>query len=290
MHAKKLFCLSILTLLLTPLFSQAMKTDKPNPEPTKPTHTEKHIVVVAASYNNKDWYKKHIDSFASQDYPNKTMIYVDDLSPDKTGDLVEQYIQEKNLEDCIILIKNETRKGALANQYYAIHPCKDDDIIIILDGDDWFADNQVLSYINKVYQDPNIWLTYGQFKHLSNGKRGFCSPMPKRVVKNNDFRKHPHIPSHLRTFYAGLFQKIKIEDLMFEGDFLKMTGDIAAMFPMIEMASKGHFKFIPKILLIYNDLNSLNDHKVSKGLQRRLDLLIRSRPKYKPIESPFTNQ
>ena len=74
---------------------------------------------------------------------------------------------------------------------------------------------------------------------------------------------------------------------MCNGEFLKMTGDIAAMFPMIEMAREGHFKFVPEILLIYNDVNNLNDHKVSKTLQRKLDLLIRSRAKYGPIESPF---
>ena len=76
---------------------------------TQDTQQDKHIVVIAASYNNKDWYKKHIDSFAMQDYQNKTMIYVDDKSPDNTGNLVETYIKEKNLEEQIVLIKNETR-------------------------------------------------------------------------------------------------------------------------------------------------------------------------------------
>jgi len=252
--------------------------------------TEKHIVVVTASYKNKDWYKRNIASFATQNYQNKTMIYVDDKSPDGTGDLVEQLIKEKNIEDQVILIKNKERIGALANQYKAIHSCKDDDIIVILDGDDFFAHENVLSRVNEIYQDENVWLTYGQFKHLSNNRAGFCRPMPEKVVKNNSFRSYVHIPSHLRTFYAGLFKKIKTEDLMYEGDFLKMTGDIAAMFPMIEMAREGHFKFISEILLLYNDLNSLNDHKVSRKLQRNLDLLIRSRKKYEPVESPFTNQ
>jgi len=252
--------------------------------------TKKHIVVVTASYNNKDWYKKNIDSFAMQTYQNKTMIYLDDQSPDGTGDLVEQYIKEKELKNQIILVKNEKRVGALANQYKAIHSCNDENIIIILDGDDFFAHENVLSRVNEIYQDENVWLTYGQFKHLSNNKIGFCRPMPTHVVNNNSFRSYVNIPSHLRTFYAGLFKKIKTEDLMYEDDFLKMTGDIAAMFPMIEMASKGHFKFVPEVLLLYNDLNSLNDHKVSKSLQKKLDLLIRSRKKYEPLETLFTNQ
>jgi glycosyltransferase involved in cell wall biosynthesis len=247
----------------------------------------KHIVVITCSYKNKDWYKQNLDSFRTQDYNNKTMIYIDDCSPDGTGNLVEQYIKDYGLEKEIILVKNQKNIGAMANQYYSINSCKNDDIIVILDGDDFFAHDKVLSYVNEVYQDQNVWLTYGQFKHLSNNQIGFCCPMPEHIVKNNLFRSVVDIPSHLRTFYAGLFKKIKIQDLMYEGNFLKMTCDIAAMFPMIEMAREGHFRFIPNVLLTYNDLNCLNDHKVSKDLQRKLDLYIRSIKKYSTIVSPF---
>ena len=48
--------------------------------------------------------------------------------------------------------------------------------------------------------------------------------------------------------------------------WLPMTGDIAAMFSMIEMA-QDHFKFIPKILLVYNNANPINNYKVSKKLE-----------------------
>jgi len=251
------------------------------------TKIEKHIVVVTASYNNKDWYKKNIDSFAMQTHKNKSMIYIDDFSSDGTKTLVETYIQEKNLDN-ILIIENEKRSGALANQYKAIHTCNNDDIIVILDGDDFFANKNVLSYINNIYQNPNIWLTYGQFECLSNKSKGFCRPMPKQVIKNNAFRKHVPTPSHLRTFYAGLFKKIKVEDLMYENDFFKMACDIAAMFPMIEMASQGHFKFISEVLLTYNNVNTINAHKVSKALQKKLDIELRSRKKYKPLKTLFT--
>ena len=41
-------------------------------------------------------------------------------SPDGTGNLVEQYIKERKLENKILLIKNNERCGALANIYRAI--------------------------------------------------------------------------------------------------------------------------------------------------------------------------
>ena len=65
-----------------------------------------------------------------------------------------------------------------------------------------------------------------------------------------------------------------------------MTGDIAAMFPMIEMA-RDHFKFIPDVLYIYNGVNPISEHKVSRQLQRKLDLEIRRRPRYEKVTKLF---
>lgn len=243
----------------------------------------KHITVVTASYNNKHYYKENLESVFKQTYDDWDLIYVDDNSPDRTGDLAESYIKERGFTDRVTLIKNKERKGALANQYAAIHSCKDTNIIVILDGDDFLVNEHVLSFINDIYSQRDIWLTYGQFEHLSNRQRGFCSPMPAYVVQNNLFRKYVDIPSHLRTFYAGLFKRIKIEDLQLDGKFYSMTGDMAAMIPMIEMASKGHFAFVDRVLLIYNDVNCLNDHKVSQGTQRSIDQHIRSLPVYAPL-------
>lgn len=246
---------------------------------------ERSIVIVTASYKNKDWYKQNLDSIFLQNYSNYRLIYIDDCSPDKTGNLVEQYIKEKGQEHRVTLIKNQKRLGAVANQYKAIRSCHDNEIIIICDGDDFLATRNVLKYINNVYADNNIWLTYGQFIEWPTNIRGFCHPMPADIVRRNAFREYQDIPSHLRTFYAGLFKRIKLEDFMYEGEFLEMNADIAAMFPMIEMAC-DHHKFIPEILYIYNGANSINDHKVSKKMQRDLDLMIRARPRYAKVSSP----
>lgn len=260
---------------------------------SRPQNDSKHFVVVAASYNNKEWYtcdvhKKwvgHLDSIFLQAYDNYHVIYIDDCSTDNTGKLVENYIKEKGMEDRVTLIKNARRYGAMENHYRAMHACKDGDVIVILDGDDAFASIDVLAYLNTIYSDGQTWLTYGQFIEYPLGTNGYCCPMPPDIVRNNAFRDWTHNPSHLRTFYAGLFNQIKREDLMYEGEFLKMTADAAAMFPMIEMARNGHFQFIPLVLCIYNGDNSLNDHKISKTLQRQLDLVIRSRNRYEPALS-----
>jgi len=250
---------------------------------------ERRIVIITAAYNNKDYYQRMLDSVFCQKYDNWHLMYVDDCSPDGTGDVAEEYINQKEFQEKVTFIKNDERECALANQYKTIHQCSDRDIIIILDGDDWFANDTILAYVNEVYADPNVWLTYGQFREYPSGRKGFCCQMSKDIVRRNALRDFSHIPSHLRTFYAGLFKKIKKEDLMRDGDFFKMSGDIAAMMPMIEMA-RDHFKFIPHILLTYNSETPLNDYKVSKKLQRETDLDIRSRTRYDKISTPFLDE
>ena len=250
---------------------------------------ERHIVVITCSYNNASFYKWNLDSIFEQEYSNYHVIYIDDCSTDGTYLLVKKYLADYGFDERFILYRNAMRQRALANLYYAIHTCNATDIIIILDGDDRFAHSKVLQRINQAYANPDVWLTYGQFQVYPSGEHGFCAPYPKHIIQRNGFRYYPHTPSHLRTFYAGLFQKIKKDDLMFQGDFFPVTYDLAIMFPMIEMA-RSHHLFIPDVLLQYNGSNPISDHCIDKGLQRKFDLIIRARTCYREIESPFENQ
>ncbi len=249
---------------------------------------EKSFVVVIPSYNNKDWYQRNLDSVCNQKYNNYRIIYIDDLSSDNTGKLVEEYIKINKQEHRINLIRNTERKLALANHYDAVHSCKPDEIIVHLDGDDFLENENVLSYLNEVYQDPNIWLTYGQFKWYPYEMDWVCTQIADEVITNNAFRNPEsyYTASHLRTFYAALFQRIKKEDFLYNGKFYSMACDAAMLLPMLEMAGK-HTKFISKVLYIYNNATPLNDHKINRDLQMNLNDHIRNLPKYQPLESLF---
>lgn len=247
---------------------------------------EQPIVIVTASYKNAEWYKWNLDSIFSQNYTNWRLIYVDDNSPDGTGELVKAYVKERGFEDRVTVICNHNRRKALANLYTAIHMCAPTEIVAILDGDDRFAIDNALKMVNFIYSAHDVWLTYGQYREYPSGKIGFCRPYPMHVVENNLYRNSQDGPSHLRTFYAGLFHKINVEDLMYEGDFFPMTYDLAIMFPMLEMTG-GRFKFCPLPLVDYNTRNPLNDHKVSRELQAKCDREIRSRNRYTKLDRLF---
>lgn len=247
---------------------------------------EKSIVVVIPSYNNKEWYKRNLDSVVSQEYQNFHIIYIDDVSTDGTGKLVQEYIRGGKLDHLVTFIQNKERVGPLGNIYKAVWLCNPSDIVIIVDGDDWLYHEGVLQRINDVYEDPGVWMTYGQKIEYPTGYSGGAKLIPYEVILNNDFREYDWVATHLRTFYAGLFQKIKKEDFLYEGKFFPVAGDLASTFPMLEL-SGSHSRFIPDILYVYNVANPLNEGKLYLDQQMYFDSYIRKLPRYEPVERLF---
>ena len=292
-----------------------------NVYPEQPEADEQiNFVVLVAGRNAVKWHKKNLDSLFNQTYDNYDVIYIDDESSDGILSKVKQYIlakgfvffdtyngvENRDIEiyknakgKKVILVRNTKRFYKLASQYFVTHCfCKDSDIIVELDADDWFANKNVLSYLHSVYADKNIWLTYGQFKlHGRVGKRN--KEVPQHIAENNQFRAFGYHYTALRAYYAGLFKRIKKEDLMsqddeiteFNGQFVPVTEDQTIMFPMIEMASKGHFKFIREVLYIYNYNRPRLSQKLQEAHRRMAKLgrnisqrVLKMKP-YEPLES-----
>ncbi|MDX8430975.1 MAG: glycosyltransferase family A protein [Candidatus Algichlamydia australiensis] len=243
---------------------------------------EKPFVILIPSYNNEKYCVANIRSALQQEYKNFRVLFINDCSTDRTLELVER---ETLGRENVKIINNKKRKLALYNLYHAVHnDISGNEIVITLDGDDQLAHPHVLSNLNRIYSNPKkeIWLTYGQFLEQRSCRKGFAKPFPREVIRGNTFRKHPDLPTHLRTFYAWLFQKIKIEDLQKEGKFYEMSWDSAAMIPMIEMAC-NHFCFVPEVLYLYNDHNPISDHRIDHIKQFAINKEIRAKPAYKQL-------
>ncbi len=247
---------------------------------------EKPFVIVIPSYNNAAFCEQNLLSVLGQNYANFRVIYIDDASKDATYEKAKEIISRSPMKERVALIHNETNQGALKNLYAAISTCKKNEIIVTVDGDDFLAHNGVLKRLNKIYADENVWMTYGNFLDYPSYKQKplICKAIPKRVIQTNTFRKYAWVSSHLRTFYAGLFQKIAYEDFLFEGKFLPMGWDLAFMLPMLEMSGEK-CRFLDEVLYLYNRVNPINDHKVNLALQSACANHVRSKPPYPRLES-----
>lgn len=245
---------------------------------------EKPFVCVVPSYNNMRWYLHNLDSLVNQEYSNFRIIYIDDCSNDGMSQAITAYLARSPHADKIEYIRNTQRKGALANIITAVYECQPHEIVLLVDGDDWLVNNQVLKTLNAVYQDEGVWLTYGQYTRTSGPAYG-CRALPEHVITANSYRTYDWVTSHLRTFYAGLFHQIELDDLRYGQGYYPMAWDLAMMFPMLEMAGR-HSRFIPQVLYVYNTENPLNDFKQNLQLQQSIDRMIRSKKRYTPLAQP----
>src|SRR5215475_11414553 len=245
----------------------------------------KSFVVVIPSFNNAPWCRRNLESVLDQAYPLFRVIYVDDASTDETPDLVAAYLAESTTADRVTFQRNSSRVGPVANIDRAVRSCDPNAIIVLVDGDDFLAHPQVLAHLNEIYQDPDVWVTWGQFTRVPQDTEGFCAPIPAEIVSANAFRDYPFVSSHLRTFYAGLYQRIRPVDLQDSaGRFFTTAGDVAQMWALHEMAGP-HGRFVDEVLYLYNRENPLNDDKLDRGGQVRTEMEIRGKARYGRVPS-----
>ena len=267
------------------------------------TSIERPIVVVVCSYNNSQWSENTLNSIFTQEYSNFRVIIVDDCSTDNNVEVIQKYIDDHNLADRVTFIKNETRHRKLFNLYRVLYDCQDHEIVFMVDGDDSIAHSQVFSHINDIYEDENVWFTYGQYRNVpasqaiawGHKEMGYCRNIPKHIQRKQAYRYYSFVYMHPRTFRAWLFKLVKLEDLIadtiegFKGDFYPASNDVAMYFPMVEMAHT-HIKFIPDVLYIRNLYSEIVGFKVDRSIQTASAREIRKKNCYSVLFQPKKNR
>lgn len=245
------------------------------------------IKIITPFWNASDYIGNCVNSVMSQKYDNYQVIFIDDCSTDDSWDKLP-YNDEK-----AICIKNTIRKTALENIHLAImNHCEIDDIVVLVDGDDMLSSKKALSIINDLYNEYNPWILYGQ-AIWSDGRKGIARPFPNQEALNQ-LRKVVqafHYLSHIRTFRAGLYHKIKEQDNEFKclkdnsGEFYKSAYDACIFIPLLELAGFDKIYYNDKSLYWYNRGNPLNDDKQDQGLQTGTHLEVMKKSPFKQIES-----
>tara|TARA_R110001599_G_scaffold5859_6_gene29064 strand:+ start:851 stop:2452 length:1602 start_codon:yes stop_codon:yes gene_type:complete len=251
--------------------------------PSKTLNEGNKYYIITPFYNAEDYLHICIESIKKQKYENFHCILVDDMSTDRSHELAEQVIDG---DPRFTLIKNTEKKYALANIVDAIDSSdsSNEDVIILLDGDDWLSSTNTLGCLNRYYSEGS-WLTYGSYIYHPWGAKGVePSVYPDQVVENNAYRSDSWRASHLRTFRKDLWDRIDKKDLKdTDGKFYEMTYDQAIMLPLLEMAGRKA-TYVPEVLHVYNKENPLNVDKIKTEKQVALAREIRSKKQYERIE------
>ena len=245
--------------------------------PTLYPLTNRFFTIVIVGYNNGAYLEKTLRSAFFQNYSDYRIVYIDDASTDGSFDLARDLIYASDQMLRTTLVQNEQRLGVLENLARAVETCQDHEIVVVLGGEDWLAHEWVLQRLNQYYENPDLWMSYGQYREYPQYSLGLSRPMPE---PEKPVRQQPFFASHLKTFYASLFKQISIDDFTDHGVFYQAAADFAYMLPMLEMAG-DHAGFIPDILYIANRAALM---KEDRETALRCEKSIRSMAAYEPLQ------
>lgn len=196
------------------------------------------ISIITVVFNGENTIKSAIDSVLNQNYNNIEYIIIDGGSDDKTMDIIRSYGNKINK---IVSEKDEGIYDAMNKGIFM----SDGDIIAILNSDDAYYDNEVLSVIARSFnQDNELGCVYGDLNYVSKNdpkkiirawrskkyspnlfKRGWMPPHPSFFVKKEVYNKY------------GVFRKD-----------LKIAADYELMLRFIERF-KVKTAYIPKVMV-----------------------------------------
>ena len=216
------------------------------------------FTIITPSYNNVEWVEFNLASVLNQTYSNYRVMYIDDASTDGTYDKVVSIVGDlPNWK----VVQNKENRGAAYNYIEPVRHLfpEDDEIIIHLDGDDWFFDENVLEKLNDFYNKTKCWMTYGQFvcwDGTGNVTQSFPqgTPYDDFIHRHKFYRRDQWRASHLRTYKYSLWKSIDVEDLKsrIDGEYYWHASDLAWAFPALEMCPKDKIGVVDFTTHVYN--------------------------------------
>jgi len=233
------------------------------------------IFVFSASYNSNRFCVNCVESVSRQTHLPVEHFYIDDCSADDTLQWMEKAAQ--NFGDSRYLLKMAANQGVsgrkykLLNLYEYILKREPDDIICVLDGDDWLTSSDTLEKIVAAYADTNTRYVYTNWKYSHNNELGISRKIPSPTW---DPYRDPWITSALSTFRAREFQNIPFENFMrWDYKWFSMGCDQAYVLPILwkirqETGNYNSVKFINEPLYTYQFTENPNKPRNNDGGMR----------------------
>ncbi len=262
---------------------------------------DNRFIIVVVSYNNEQWIETCLSSIYAQDYSNYKIVFFDNLSSDRTMDIIHNsHSSHPKFVGCHW--NEKIYKTGFFHKLESVVDINDNDIIVFLDGDDMFHCENVLSYLNAVYNGTNCWMTYGGMTVWTGGDN-FVAPypqnseIPEEVKRNKLYRKDVWRTSHLKSVRGFLWKKLNKEDLRPTGKFTICTDDLIIMFGMLEMCPPDKIYRLTEDVYRFNGSpeNNVRRETIHKDVQpntpeiKHIENLIRNKKPYDtlPIVCPM---
>jgi glycosyltransferase involved in cell wall biosynthesis len=280
------------------------------------------FLIVVAMYNMEPWIAENIRSIKNQTLRDFRCFIGDDMSTDNSAVVVRDLIRDDSRFE---LILHKQKKYSMGNIRTLIDIAKpeNEDVIVLVDGDDHLAHDHVLERIKDIYSERDCWMTYGSYSGDGHTVEKVCRPYSARCIAKNKFKSVKWRASHLKTFKYGLWKRIPPASLSITveefnsairralltfrwrawrhwrnidftalvspcGNFVRRCDDKTFTLAMLELAGRRSH-FVNEILYIYvayeKDLNFDRKKFHQKWYLRLIRDILKHKPRLKPLES-----
>ncbi len=216
-------------------------------------------VFVIASYNNETNIYKNITSIVMQKYTNWRIIYINDASTDKTSQKLNELIQQYKIYQKVHYIENKTNMKQAFSKFKAYQMVDDNEVVCILDGDDWLKHERVLNILNKYYENDKYHIVTSKFEIYDNNKiyQNCTSKYNEYIINQKQFRYVNYSFQHLKTGLGIYFKSIPENRFKYNNKWLDRCTDVTEMVCVSELCKKNKLKQIDDVLYVYNKNNSI---------------------------------
>ena len=213
------------------------------------------VSIVTGTYNSEAYIKDCVSSIQNQDYSDIEHIIIDGASKDNTVAIIE------NMPNRVSKLISEPDGGIYNAMNKGLRLCEGE-IVGILNSDDFYNTNQVISNIVDAFQKTDADCVFGDLYYVN-------AENPEKIVRKwvtgnyskNSFRKGWH-PAHPSFFVkSDVYKKYGYFD-----EELSLAADFEIMLRFIERHGlKTHYIAEPLVRMRLGGATSKNLKNVIKG-------------------------
>ncbi len=195
------------------------------------------ISIITPTYNSEKTIARTIESIISQNYPDLEYIIIDGASTDRTKEIVMSYQGKQDIK-----FISEPDKGIYDAMNKGVRMATGD-IIGILNSDDLFDNDKVLSIVLNAFLDTAIDAVYGDITYFGSDMNAIT-----RYWKTGEYRENK-LNSGWMIPHPALFVKKSIYEKFgaFNTDF-KIAADYEFILRILKKY-QIHVKYIPSVFV-----------------------------------------
>ncbi|MEM7174484.1 MAG: hypothetical protein AAF443_00945 [Chlamydiota bacterium] len=245
-----------------------------------PLKVDQKLIAVVVMGEEDCEGKRTLDSIFDQVYSSFELIYVGNGISSCCFEAMTGYVNQCQKERQTTSIHYEESKPELEILYEVIHRCDPNDIIVLVRGGDWLAHEYVFDHLNRAYAHPDVWMTYSRSLNFPDYSDVKGAAHCDAAFNGKRFRSNRQLTLEgLKSFYAGFFQTIRLQDCVCRGSFIGDVTELAFLFPLLEMGP-DHVLFLDEVAYISGKNHHQRTVRSYMRHKQQLEAYLRSLPVY----------